>query len=162
MFINAAKTTLTVKNKNKNISKNWKKRKKTKEWFDNDCKKSQNQVRKVGKQKHLSPHDSLLREKYHEKLREYKRTCRSKKYFYTHESLNNINSALDDPTSFWTMWKFFGETDTNKTKMETPGNKLFSHYSHSVYQLYSKLCVHYRTTDYKTSLLKMVYLVKTK
>ena len=98
-------------------------------WFDKDCKQAQNQVRKLGKQKHSSPQDSLLREKYHEKLKEYKRTCKSKKYFYTQDSLNKINSALDDPTSFWKMWKKFDDGGTEKTKLEIPGEKLFSHYS---------------------------------
>ena len=134
LFINAAK--ISLKNKIRISRKIGRKGKKTKKWFDNDCKQTQHQVRKLGKQKHSSPEDSLLREKYHEKLKEYKRTCKSKKYFYTQDSLNQINSALDDPSSFWKMWKQFDDSDTERTKLEIPGEKLFSHYSqlHSQHQ----------------------------
>ena len=127
LFINTAKATL--KTKTKKISKNWKKRNKSKKWFDDDCKKLKTEVRKFGKEKHLSPHDNLLRLTYHEKLREFKKTCKSKKYFFLQDSLNEIESALDDSKSFWEKWKNFGEIDTKKTCTKIPGDKLYTHYS---------------------------------
>ena len=76
-----------------------------------DCKNLQREVRKIGKGKLLSPSDNLLREKYHEKLKEYKKTCKSKKYFFLQDNLWEIESVMDDSKSFWEKWKTFGEND---------------------------------------------------
>ena len=80
-------------------SKTGKKKKKSNKWFDSDCKNLQTKVRKAGRQKHSSPHNNLLREKYHEKLKEYKKTTKSKKYLYIQDALNEINSALEQNDS---------------------------------------------------------------
>ena len=130
LFIETAKLTLKVKN-TKNVPKNWKKKKKSNKWFDSDCKNLQTEVRKAGRQKHSSPHNNLLREKYHEKLKEYKKTTKSKKYIYIQDALNEINSALEqnDSLSFWKKWENFGENDANKSQLKIPGQKLYDHFS---------------------------------
>ena len=46
-FIKTAKTTL--QEKTKTIPNYWKRRKKSKKWFDKDCKKIQTEVQKVGR-----------------------------------------------------------------------------------------------------------------
>ena len=114
LFIKTAKATL--QEKTKNVSKNWKKRKKSKRWFDSDCKILQSEVRKFGKQKLSLPHNNLLREKYHEKLKEFKKTCKSKRYFQLQENLKEIDSALGDSKSFWEKWKTIGLVE-NKFKV---------------------------------------------
>ena len=126
LFIKTAKTTL--QQKNKNVSKNWKKRKKSKKWFDSDCKMLQGEVRKFGRNKLSSPHDSLLREKYHNKLKEFKKTCKLKKYSLLQENLE-IDSALGDSKSFWEKWKKIGENDTKEQDINIPGQKLYNYFS---------------------------------
>ena len=86
-------------------------------------------MRKFGRKKILLPHDNLLREKYHEKLKEFKKTCKSKKYFLLQDNLREIESALDDSKSFWEKWKSFGETDTKEQSIKIPGKKLYNHFS---------------------------------
>ena len=127
LFIDTAKSPL--KEKVKKYPKNWKKRKKVKKWFDEECKNLKSEVRGVGKEKHLSPHDNLLRAKYHEKLKEYKKTCKSKKYFFLQDSLHDIESSLSDSKSFWEKWKNFGENDTVKQDMKIPGEQLYNYFS---------------------------------
>ena len=102
---------------------------KSKKWFDDDCVKLRSEVRKKGREKHWSPHDTLLRLKYHEKLKEFKKICQSKRYFFFQDKLEEIESALGDSKSFWEKWKHFGEIDTNKSDIKIPCDKLYSHFS---------------------------------
>ena len=54
----------------------------------------------------------------------------SKKYFFTQDSLNEIESVLNDSKQFWDKWKNFGDLlETNKSNIEIPGKKLYEHYS---------------------------------
>ena len=127
LFIGAAKSALRVKSQN--VKQNWKKRKKTKKWFDSDCIKLKKEVRKSAMLKHTSPHDVSLRLKYHEKLREFKKTCRSKRYFFIEDSLSDIENSLSDSKGFWNKWKSFSEIDGDKSSIDIPGEQLFSYYS---------------------------------
>ena len=43
------------------------------------------EVRKLGRHKGKDPKNILLHEKYHEKLRQYKRTCGKKKYEFSQQ-----------------------------------------------------------------------------
>ena len=127
IFLSTAKTILKVKNKN--ITNNCKRRKISKKWFDDDCKKLKTDVRSLGKQKYYFPNDNFLRQKYHEKLKLYKRTCTSKKYFYIQDTLREIDSVVHDSSKFWQKWKKFSETNSNKPEIGIPGNMIFEHYS---------------------------------
>ena len=86
------------------------------------------ETRKAGKEKHAKPHNSLLREKYHEKLRKYKKTCRSKRYFYLQDNLNEIEASLKDSKQFWEKWKRF-EDNSQQSNIKISGEKLFGHFS---------------------------------
>ena len=127
LFIKTA--TAILQEKNKKVSKNWKKRKKSKKWFDNECRDFQKVVRKLGKEKHATPNSNLLLEKYHLKLKEFKKTCKSKKHFFFRESLNEIESALSDSKLFWEKWKKFGEYERTEKETKIPGEKLYSYFS---------------------------------
>jgi len=127
LFINTAKKTLTAKQKK--ASRNWKKRKKSEKWFDHDCLKLKNEVRLAGKQKLIEPFDTLLRQNYHKKLKLYKRTCKSKKYFFVQNSLNEINSCLDNSELFWNKWKTFGDINPKRKDIEIGGQKIYDHFS---------------------------------
>ena len=94
-----------------------------------DCKNLQREVRKIGKGKLFSPSDNLLREKYHEKLKEYRKTCKSKKYFFLQDNLWEIESVMDDSKSFWEKWKTFGENDSKESGIKIPGGKLYHYFS---------------------------------
>ena len=67
LYIKVAKKTLQKKS-----SKNWKKRKKTKKWFDGECVEMKKDLRGLAKEKHNKPTVSILRTRYHEKLKEFK------------------------------------------------------------------------------------------
>ena len=77
----------------------------------------------------MSPFNNLLREKYHDKLKEYKRTCKSKKYFFIQNNLREIESDINDSKSFWEKWKTFGENDSKGSEMKIPGKQLYDHFS---------------------------------
>ena len=49
----------------------------------------------------------------------------SKTYFFLQDSLNEVESALDDSKSFWAKCEKIGEIDTKKTCMEIPGDKFY-------------------------------------
>ena len=79
LYFNVAKKTL--EQKGIKIENNWKKRKKSKKWFDEECHKLKKDVRKTGREKHRRPNDNLLNTKYHEKLKEFKKKCKSKEIY---------------------------------------------------------------------------------
>ena len=82
-----------MQEKRKKVSKNWKKKKKSKKWFDIECGDIQKEIRKLGRESHVIPNNNLLPEKYHLKLKEFKKTCKSKKYFFFRDSLNEIEET---------------------------------------------------------------------
>jgi len=106
-----------------------KKRKQSKKWFDNECKTLKAEVRKLGRKKHTLPHDSFIREKYHENLKTFKKTCRSKKYFFLQDTLKQIEGVIDDSKSFWEKWKIFGDYHTREANIKLPGEKIYEHFS---------------------------------
>ena len=69
-----------------------------------------------------------MREKYHKKLKEFKKTCKSKKYFFLQQNLQEIESVIDDSKSFWEKWKTFGENESKDIKMKISGKKLYDHF----------------------------------
>ena len=94
-----------------------------------DCKNLKAEIRMLGKEKHRLPHESLIRSKYHEKLKTFKKTCKSKIYFFLQDNLRNIESSLGDSKSFWEKWKRFDENDTPKENMKISGGNLYNYFS---------------------------------
>ena len=87
------------------------------------------EVRKLGRESHVIPNSNLLREKYHLKLKEFKKTCKSKKYFFFRDSLNEIESALRDSKLFWEKWRKFGEYEKTEKEIKIPGEELYNYFS---------------------------------
>ena len=127
LFISAANNSCQVKTSPPD--KNWKKRKKSKKWFDNECLELRGKVRKVGREKLKNPESTLLKSKYHEKLKEFKTKCKSKRYNFWQKKMNEIESALNDPKTFWNKWNKVGETDVNPTHPNITGEEWYNHFS---------------------------------
>ena len=70
LYLKVAK--MTLEEKGNKTQKNWKKRKKSKKWFDVECHNLKKDVRKAGREKHERPNGTLLKTKYHEKLKSIK------------------------------------------------------------------------------------------
>ena len=103
--------------------------KKSKKWFDKDCNILKEEVRDAGRGKHNKPHDNLLKVKYHEKLKEFKGKCRSKRFMFWQNKFNEIEASLKDPKMFWKKWKSASELDSQQRKSNITGDQWFSHFS---------------------------------
>ena len=125
LYLKVANTTLD----SKKIRKNWKRRNKSKKWFDQECRAKKQEVHKVGKQKHENPHENLLRIKYHEKLKEFKKRCRSKRFIFWQDKFQEIEASLNDSKDFWKKWKNASEIDISQRDTQITGNQWFSHFS---------------------------------
>ena len=77
-----------------------------------ECNVLKNEVRETGKQKHKNPVNNFLKTKYHEKLKEYKGLCKSKRWQFWQRKFKDIENSIGDPKEFWEKWKNFGETDS--------------------------------------------------
>ena len=126
LFLDAAKASLESK---KIFDKNWKKNKKSKKWFDKECNDLKRDVRYAGKQKYLNPQNSFLKSKYHEKLKEYKRNCKTKRFHFWQNKFRDIENSLCDTKLFWDKWKTFSETDVNRKEPEINGEEWYKHFS---------------------------------
>ena len=79
--------------------------KKSQKWFDKECFGLRRNVRVIGRQKLNNPEDNLLKSKHHEKLKEFKKKCKSKRYNFWKEKMDDMESVLNDPKTFWNKWK---------------------------------------------------------
>ena len=87
----------TKQNKNKGHNK--------KKWFDTYCNNLKRDVRKLGRYKKKDPHNTFLRDKYHENLLQYKRRCGTKKNKLWQNNFIMLEKSCDDPKEFWNKWK---------------------------------------------------------
>ena len=127
LFLKAAKHTFEEKKslvvKNKGMKKCYKK------WFDSDCNKLKHEVRKSGRYKHAKPLDTLVRQKYHEKLREYKSCSRYKRKLFRQKNLNQVENSLNDSKKCWDSWKKCSETYAQRSEPDVDGETWFNHFS---------------------------------
>ena len=120
----------TFKQRGKNTSNNWKKRKKNnKKWFDSECNTLKHEVRNLGKKKHEIPNDSLMKEKYHKKLNEYKKKCKYKRNNFWKKTFEDIENSLGDPKTFWKKWKNSKECFTHNSQPNISGNKWYDYFT---------------------------------
>ena len=101
LYFNTAKKSL--KQKHKKSEKNWNKgrKKNSKKWFDNECHEMKKKMRRAGREKHKNPGECILRTRYHEKLKVFKKQCRSKRNQFWNKTLEEIENSLSDPLTFW-------------------------------------------------------------
>ena len=100
-----------------------------KKWFDNECRKAKSEVRKAGRNKYNDPKDNLLRTKYHEKLREYKSKCKSKRYNFWQNKFNILENSLTNSKKFWENMKTTTEIKMDQPESKISGKKWFDHFS---------------------------------
>ena len=81
------------------------------------------------KEKFLNPNVNLLKTKYHEKLKEYKRKCKSKRYNFWQSNFNDIENSLGDSKTFWRKWKNASEHYSNTKVPDITGQQWYDHFS---------------------------------
>ena len=86
-------------------------------------------MRKAGKQKFEKPNESFLKVKYHEKLSEYKKKCKSKRNAFWQNKLAEIENSLGESKSFWEKWKNANEVYSSINKPEITGDEWEKHFS---------------------------------
>ena len=127
LFIKAADHSLQCKKSPP--GKNWKKRKKSKKWFDKECTELKRGVREVGKRKQEIPNSNLLKKKYHEKLKEYKSHCKTKRFEYWKEKVSELENVSNDPKIFWKKWNNIDEVETVSSQPKISGDDWYNHFS---------------------------------
>ena len=89
----------------------------------------QHEVLVTRQTRHRHPENILLKSKYHEKLKEFKRTCNSKRYYFWKNKFTDIEQSLNDPKNFWNKWKAFSENDATSKKPDIKGKDWYDHFS---------------------------------
>jgi hypothetical protein len=105
------------------------KKKHSKKWFDTECDKMRKETRRTGREKNGEPHNIFLREKYNEKLKQYKKTCKSKRFSYWQKVFEEVENSLHDPKHFWKTWKNSAEKFETFLTPNISGNGWFNHFS---------------------------------
>ena len=86
LYYKVAEKVLTHKQtKLENIQPN--KKNKEKKWFDNECKKLRQQVRKIGRKKNKYPHNNTNADEYRYKLKEYKKNVAIREIIFGNTNL---------------------------------------------------------------------------
>ena len=132
LFTLVADETLETKNtKNKvdnKVNKNWKKKKKTKKWFDKECQSLKSEVNKSAKNKHRDPHNNVLRNVYHQKLKDYKSKCKGKRFQFWQNKLSEVENSLNNPKDFWKTWKGASEFEEQRRENKITGQQWFNYF----------------------------------
>ena len=125
MLVYAAKSSL----EKRIINKTWKKRKKSKKWFDKECQELKYEASKMARKKHENPKENLLKKQYHHKLKEYKSKCKSKRYLFWQNTFKNVEESLNDPKSFWKKWRNANELEYQPKVPDITGDEWYNHFS---------------------------------
>ena len=118
----------TLEQKGGKVNKNWKIRNKSKRWFDLECQELKKGVRTIGRKKIRKPNDNLLKKKYHEKLKEFKKKCKSKRNIFWQRNIREVEKSLADPNTFWKKWENVNETVTSPLIHTISGDKWYAHF----------------------------------
>ena len=87
------------------------------------------EARKLGQEKGKKPNNVFLREVFKNKIKEYKRKCRTSRKSFWNDKLEKIENSLNDPKKIWNTWKHCSEINTNKKDLDFKGQNLFDHFS---------------------------------
>ena len=85
-------------------------------------------MRNLGRQKHDASKGNFLKNKYHEKLKEYKKKCRSKRFLFWQTKFKEIENSLGDSRMFWEKWKNASEEGPVSNKPEIVGKEWYNHF----------------------------------
>ena len=69
-----------------------------------------------------------MRNKYHEKLKEYKYKCKSKRWLFWRSKFEAIEKSLGDSKLFWENWKNSGEVEHYPTYPNISGENWFNYF----------------------------------
>ena len=128
LYENAAQSAPQNTYKAKSVG-NRKRKKCSKLWFDKDCNNIKVEIRKLGREKQKDQSNLFLREIYANKMREFKRTCQSKRYRFWKDKFELIENSLKDSKAFWENWKKCSETPSSQIKSKITGTEWFTHFS---------------------------------
>ena len=124
LLINAAKRTMQQKSKKKTNRPI-----KTKKWFDKQCYQLKLEIRKLGRDKNNIPWDTLIREKYHDKLKQYKQCCHKKRNQFWHNNFKKMEESLGNSKQFWDTWKNCSESYSEEPNSSISGDLWVKHFS---------------------------------
>ena len=102
---------------------------KDKLWYDRDCENKKNETKNISKEKSSNPLDRELREKFREKMKQYKLLCKQKRSMFWNAKIKELkeNSSKND-TQFWNNWKQFSEDRIKNNTEVKDGNKWENYY----------------------------------
>ena len=103
-----------------------------KKWFDKECRFRRHELRKLANQKHRDPTNLTIREQYHNALKIYKETLKTKRNRFQNDKLNELEKAAkENPDSFWkTLQNSSDDVINDITNKTTPkGEDLLNHFS---------------------------------
>ena len=133
LIINAAQNVFEPKPKKSKgkKGKNTKnqKSKNQKKWFDKECNEMKHDVRKIGREKNREPFNTIIRQKYQEKLKLYKSKCNHKRNRFWQTNFEQIENSLNDPKRFWEVWKKCSEYRNTAKETGITGEAWFNHFS---------------------------------
>ena len=128
LYQNAAKSAGQLKVNPKIRSKN-RETKPSKLWFDQKCNSLKKEVRKMGRHKHKDPTNIFLREIYCKKMKEFKRECKSKRFYFWKDKFEGMEQFLTNSKAFWENWKKCSENTSNKIQNNIGVEQWFKYFS---------------------------------
>ena len=78
--------------------------------FDKECRIQRHEVRKLSNLKHRDPANSIIREAWQKKLKEYRTLLKGKQKSFRDEKLDQLSKASKNSKSFWDNLKSAPET----------------------------------------------------
>ena len=108
ILITAAKTSL--KQKRNTVSKH----KKSKKWFNRECKESRKKFTTLSNLKNKNPCDPVLRQTCAETLKGYKNVCDKNRKQFWGSKINDLYNVSSD-TNMWNVWKGCNDTVEDKS-----------------------------------------------
>ena len=97
-------------------------------WFDKECKIFQKHVKRMSNLKHRNPHNTDIRDNYHNLTKKSKALLRTKQQCYFNDKLNLLTSG-SNPKSFWDTLKTLKKDHNPEINNPIPVDKLYDHFS---------------------------------
>ena len=85
------------------------KKKKTKIWFDKELQDIKSNLNKLSNLRNKFPHNEQIRTDHNDALRDFRKTCKSKKSMFLNKTFDGLNTALHDTENFWKEFRQFSD-----------------------------------------------------
>ena len=108
-----------------------------KKWFDKECRIKRHYLRKIASLKHKDPSNIELRNEYHEALKSYKLTLKTKQEIFHNNVIDKLEHASQhDSNTFWkTLKKSTDDLDKENNQKNTPkASEWFTHFQNLHYE----------------------------